>query len=123
MRTRIYLLVIILLIPDCFLSIGQIQTSRKLSLSDFENTIKPSMGYDSIISRYGYPSTTTGSGLSILIYTLIDSTSVTIGCHNKGTVYAKYRDKDGNFRELIYIPTTDQSHIKKSKKTKHTKLD
>jgi len=98
MRTRIYLLVIILLIPDCFLSIGQIQTSRKLSLSDFENTIKPSMGYDSIISRYGYPSTTTGSGLSILIYTLIDSTSVTIGCHNKGTVYAKYRDKDGNFR-------------------------
>ena len=119
---RTYLLVIILLISDCFVSIGQIQTSKKLSLCDFENTIKSSMGYDSIISRYGYPSTTTGSGLSILIYNLIDSTSVTIGCHNKGTVYAKYRDKDGNIRDLIYIPPTDQSHIKeKSKKTKQTK--
>jgi hypothetical protein len=119
---RTYLLILILLITNCFLSKGQTQTLKKLSLTDFENTIKPSMGYDTIISRYGYPSITTGSGLSILIYTLIDSTSVTIGCHNKGTLYAKYRDKNGNIRDLIYIPPTDQSHIKKKgKKTKQNK--
>lgn len=119
---RTYLLVLILLITNCFLSKAQTQTFKNLSLSDFENTIKPSMGYDTIISRYGYPSITTGSGLSILIYTLIDSTSVTIGCHNKGTVYAKYRDKNGNIRDLIYIPSKDQSHIRnKGKKPKHNK--
>jgi hypothetical protein len=117
---RIYLLFIIFLITNCFVSIAQKQISTKLSLSDFENIIKLSMGFDSIISRYGDPSITTGSGISILIYTLIDSTSVTIGCHHKGTVYARYRDKKGNFRDLIYNTTTDQSNIRKKNK-RHNK--
>jgi|WetSurMetagenome_2_1015567.scaffolds.fasta_scaffold356424_2 hypothetical protein len=115
---KIYLLIVILLIFDCFLSIGQI---KKHNLSDFEDNIKSSMGYDSIISRFGYPSTTTGSGLIILVYTLVDSTFVTIGCHNTGTLYAKFQDKDGSLRDLIYIQTIDQPRIKKKEKKPNRK--
>ena len=113
---RAYLFILLLIITNILYSQEQIQTHKKLSLTDFENTIKHTMGYDTIISRYGYPNMTTGSGLAILIYTLIDSTSVTIGCHNKGTVYAKHCDKNGNIRDLIFTLTPDQSQTKKKLK-------
>ncbi len=119
---RTYLFILVLLLTNNIYSQEQILTFRKLSLTDFENTIKPTMGYDTIISKYGYPSKTTGSGLAILIYTLIDSTTVTIGCHNKGTVYAKYSDKNGIIRDLISNPSPDHSPNKKElKKSKQTK--
>jgi hypothetical protein len=107
------LFILILISTNIFYSQGQIQTYKKLSLTDFENTIKPTMGYDTIISKYGYPNKTTGSGLAILMYTLIDSTTLTIGCHNKGTVYATHCDKNGNIRDLIFTLTPDQSQTKK----------
>jgi hypothetical protein len=106
---KIYLFIIILVLTIIIYSQEQIQATKKLGLADFENTIKPTMGYDTIISKYGYPSKITGSGLVILIYNLIDSTTVTIGCHSKGTVYAKYYDKNGIVRDLISNPSPDQS--------------
>ena len=74
------------------------------------------MGFDTIFSRYGYPSEISGSGLAILIYTLLDSTTMTIGCHNKGTVYAKYCDKNGIIRDLISNPSPDNTQNKKNSK-------
>ena len=117
-----YFFIIILLLTNNIYSQEQNQTLRKLSLADFENTIKPTMVYDTIISKYGYPSKETGSGLAILLYTMIDSTTVTIGCHSKGTVYAKYCDKNGIIRDLISNPLPDQSQNKKKiKKSKQSK--
>ena len=110
---KTYLFLIFLSLTNIIYSQEQIQTLRKHSLADIENTIKPTMGYDTIISKYGYPSKITGSGLAILIYTLIDSITVTIGCHSKGTVYAKYCDKNGIIRDLIPNTSSDQSQNKK----------
>jgi hypothetical protein len=53
------------------------------------------MGYDSIISRYGKPDNITGSGISILIYTLNDSSNVIIGCTCKQIFYAKVSYSNG----------------------------
>jgi hypothetical protein len=98
-------------------------TMRQLKLEDFENMIKPTMGYDTLIAKYGHPSEITGSGLQILIYTLIDSTKVAIGCHSKGTVYAKYFDKNGIILDLIPNTSSDHTHNKKRiKRSKNLKL-
>lgn len=109
-----------LLITNSVCSQAQDQYFKNHNYSEFEKTLRPDMGYDTIISRYGYPNTTTGSGLIILIYTLVDSTSVIIGCHNKGIVYAKHCDKSGITHDLIPKPSPDQSSTKhKLKKAKH----
>ena len=113
---KITLFFIFLLLTTTIHAQDQIQTLKKLSLSDFENTIKPTMGYGTIFSRYGYPGEIRGSGLAILIYTLLDSTTITIGCHNKGTVYAKYCDKNGIIRDLISNPSSDKAQNKKNPK-------
>lgn len=113
---KITLFFIFLLFTTTIHAQDQIKTSKQLSLTDFENTIKPTMGYDTIFSRYGYPGEIRGSGLAILIYTLLDSTTITIGCHNKGTVYAKYCDKNGIIRDLISNPSSDKAQNKKNPK-------
>lgn len=113
---KITLFFIFLLFTTTIHAQDQIQTLKQLSLADFENTIKPTMGFDTIFSRYGYPDKISGSGLAILIYTLLDSTTITIGCHNKGTVYAKYCDKNGIIRDLISNPSSDKAQNKKNPK-------
>ena len=62
---------------------------------DFKNTLSPQMGYDSIISRYGQPDNITGSGISILIYNLNDSSNVIIGCTRKQIFYTKVSYSNG----------------------------
>lgn len=115
-----YLFVAIMLLTNSVYSQTQDQYFRKLYYSDFEKILRSDMGYDTIISRYGDPNTTTGSGLIILIYKLADSTTVSIGCHNKGIVYAKYCDKNGIIRDLIPRPSPDLSPTKrKLKRPKH----
>lgn len=113
------LFIIFLVLTKVVCSQEEILTMRQLKLEDFENTIKPTMGYDTLIAKYGYPSERTGSGLDILIYTLIDSTTIVIGCYSMGTVYAKYFDKNGLMLDLI--PNTSSDHSSNKRRIKRSK--
>jgi hypothetical protein len=78
------------------------------------------MGYDTIISRFGAPDINTGSGICILIYNLVDSTSIVIGCHNTRTLYARVRERNGVVRDIIPLNQTVPNKEKlRNKKPKH----
>ena len=115
----------LLIISLLFLNIcsqSQDQSGRRLSISDFEKTITPQMGYDTIISRFGVPDTNTGSGIYILIYNLVDSTSIIIGCDNTRILYARSRDRNGVVRDIIPINQTEPNKKKlRNKKPKHNR--
>jgi len=116
-----YFVVIILLLGSNVILQPQNREPEKHSYSDFEKQLNPNMGNDSIVTRFGNPNTTTGSGLHILIYELVDSTSLIIGCTNISIIYAKHYDRNGNLiHELINKSGyTNQPHKKKVKKPKH----
>jgi len=110
---------------NCISSDGQDKLVSKIGISEFEKTLNPDMGYDTLISRYGKPDIITGSGIYILIYNFADTASLTIGCHNKGILYAIFQDEDGIKHDLIPRPSIERkTKTKKSRKPKHnTKLN
>jgi hypothetical protein len=114
----------LLIISLLFLSIySQSQDSAKrLSISDFEKTISPQMGYDTIISRFGIPDINTGSGIYILIYNLVDTASIVIGCDNTRILYARSRDRNGVVKDIIPLKQTESNKKKlRIKKPKHNR--
>ncbi len=110
---RTILIITILIFATNVFSQQQDLIVKKYSFSDFQKTLRPDMGYDTIIARYGNPDILTGSGISILIYNFADSTSLMIGCHNTRTLYAIFRDKSGIKHDIISIPNPEQTKSKR----------
>jgi len=112
--------IIILIFTNNVLSQQQVNVVKKLSFSDFQKTLRPDMGYDTIIAKYGNPDIMTGSGICILIYNFADSTSLMIGCHSTRILYAIYRDRNGIKHDIISMPSPNQTKTRrKLKKPKH----
>lgn len=117
---KFFFLFTFLLASTCIYALEQDRVFKNLSLSYFEKTLSPQMGYDTIISKYGQPNINTGSGIYILIYNLADSASIMIGCDNNRILYARSRDKYGVKHDLIQMPSYEQTKTKrKIKKPKH----
>lgn len=74
--------------------------SDGLTLSDFENNLKPSMNYETIVAKFGSPSADIGSGIHIYVYELSDSTEVWIGFTDK-ILYARQMDSNGQLLKTL----------------------
>ncbi len=115
-----FLIISLLFLHIC--SQSQDQSTKRHSISDFEKTITPQMGYDTIISRFGIPDINTGSGIYILIYNLVDSASIVIGCDNTRILYARSRDRNGVVKDIIPLKQTESNKKKlRIKKPKHNR--
>ena len=74
--------------------------SDGLTLSDFENNLKPSMTYETIVGKFGAPFADIGSGIHIYVYKLTDSTEVWIGYTDK-ILYARQMDSNGQLLKSL----------------------
>ncbi len=107
----------LLLISTCTHAQEKDSVYKNLSLSYFEKTLNPQIGYATIVSKYGKPSINSGSGIYILIYNLDDSASIMIGCDNNRILYARSSDKYGVKHDLIQIlPPSEQNKTKQKNK-------
>ena len=97
-------------------SFDQHSRPEKLCYSYFKANLVPSMGRDSIQSKFGHPSADIGSGIYIYVYELVDSTRMIIGFTDKIHYALHYGQNRKLLHDLFPRPTQDPYQTKKKEK-------
>ena len=92
MKTKIYLWFFVLAFCVACNNENNNSSSQGLTYLDFASKLKPDMDYNSIVSKFGTPSSDIGSGIHIYVYKLVDSTEMWVGYADK-IMYAVQMDK------------------------------
>lgn len=75
--------------------------AQELTFDYFKYNLKKEMDNKTIVETFGQPDSDIGSGISIYVYNLSDSTSMFIGCTNI-VLYANHYDKYGDLIHLLF---------------------